>query len=134
MILVDTSIWIDHLRRGDHALAACLDEGQVLMHPLILGELACANLRNRQQLLGLWRRLPQALTASDAEVLYFIERKKLMGSGIGYTDAHLLTSAVLSDARGLWTRDRRLAEVAASLGCSVQPDDPRGNLHEPPPR
>jgi predicted nucleic acid-binding protein len=134
MILVDTSIWIDHLRQGDHALAACLDEGQVLMHPFILGELACGNLRNRQQLLGLWRRLPRALMATDAEVLYFIEQKKLMGVGIGYTDAHLLTSAVLSGARGFWTRDRRLAEIAASLGCSVQPDDPRGNLHEPPPR
>ena len=74
MILVDTSIWIDHLRVGDHALAACLDEGQVLMHPFILGQLACSNLRNRAQLLALWGRLPQALMATHSEVLYFIER------------------------------------------------------------
>jgi predicted nucleic acid-binding protein len=134
MILVDTSIWIAHLRQGDHALAACLDEGHVLMHPFILGELACGNLPQRQQLLSLWRRLPQALQATDAEVLYFIEQKKLMGRGIGFIDMHLLASAVLSGTRGLWTRDRRLADVAASLGCFVQPNDPRGNLHEPPPR
>ena len=134
MILVDTSIWIDHLRAGDHALASCLDEGQVLMHPFILGELACGNLRNRQQLLALWKRLPPALLATHTEVLYFIEQKQLAGRGIGYVDAHLLASVMLSGARGLWTRDRRLADVAASLGCSVQPDDPRGNLHEPSPR
>jgi predicted nucleic acid-binding protein len=134
MILVDTSVWIAHLRAGDHALAACLDEGQVLMHPCVLGELACGNLRNRAQLLALWQRLPQALQATDAEVLYFIEQKNLAGKGIGYVEAHLLTSVVLSGARGLWTRDRRLAEIAASLGYAAQPDDPRGNLHESPPR
>jgi predicted nucleic acid-binding protein len=134
MILVDTSIWVDHLRAGDHGLAACLDEGQVLMHPFVLGELACGNLRNRQQLLALWRRLPQALQATDAEVLYFIEQRQLMGKGIGFVDAHLLTSVKISGARGLWTRDRRLAEVAANLGCAVDPGDPRGNLHEQAPR
>lgn len=131
MILVDTSIWIEHLRHGDHALAACLDEGQVLMHPLILGELACSNLRNRAQLLSLWRRLPQALLATDTEVLYFIEQWHLAGRGIGYVDAHLLTSVRISSARGLWTRNRQLANVAAALGCSVTPDDPRGQIHEP---
>ena len=131
MILADTSIWIDHLRVGDHALAACLDEGQVLMHPLILGELACGNLRNRTQLISLWRRLPQATMATETEVLYFIEQWRLMGQGIGYLDAHLLTSVRISGARGLWTRDRRLADVAAALGCFVQPDDPRGHVHEP---
>jgi predicted nucleic acid-binding protein len=131
MILADTSIWIDHLRVGDHALAACLDEGHVLMHPFIVGELACGSLRNRAQLLALWRRLPQALLATHVEVMYFIEQNGLMGKGLGYIDAHLLTSAKISGARGLWTRDRRLAELAHALGCSVQPGDPRGNLHEP---
>lgn len=134
MILVDTSIWVDHLRAGEHGLAACLDEGQVLMHPFVLGELACCNLRNRQQLLALWRRLPQALQATDAEALYFIEQQRLMGTGIGFIDAHLLTSVKISGARGLWTRDKRLADVAASLGCAVSPSDPRGNLHEQAPR
>jgi predicted nucleic acid-binding protein len=134
MILADTSIWLAHLRAGDPVLATCLDEGQVLMHPFILGELACSNLRNRWQLLPLWRRLPQALQATDAEVLYFIEQKNLMDRGIGYVDAHLLTSVVLSGARGLWTRNQRLADVAAALGCAFSPDDPRGNLHEPAPR
>ncbi|HEY0962479.1 MAG TPA: type II toxin-antitoxin system VapC family toxin [Pseudomonadales bacterium] len=131
MILVDTTIWIDHLRRGDHTLAACLDDGQVLMHPLILGELACGNLRNRAQLLALWRRLPQALLATDTEVLYFIEQWRLAGKGIGYVDAHLLTSVRISGASGIWTRDRRVADVAAALGCYVQPDDPGGHIHEP---
>ena len=131
MILADTSIWIDHLRVGDHALAACLDEGQVLMHPFIIGELACGNLRNRAQLLALWRRLPQALVATHIEVMYFIEQQNLMGSGIGYVDAHLLTSARISGARGLWTRNRRLAALATALGCAVEPANPRGNLHEP---
>lgn len=105
-----------------------------MMHPLIIGELACGNLPNRQQLLALWRRLPPALQATDGEVLYFIEQKHLMGRGLGYIDMHLLASTVLSGARGLWTHDRRLADVAASVGCFVQPDDPRGNVHEPPPR
>ena len=131
MILADTTVWLAHLRAGDPALASCLDEGQILMHPFVLGELACFSLRHRWQLLPLWRRLPQALQATDAEVLYFIEQKNLMGKGIGYLDAHLLTSVKISGARGLWTRDRHLAEVARSIGCYIQPEDPRGNLHEP---
>ncbi|MGV3591571.1 MAG: type II toxin-antitoxin system VapC family toxin [Gammaproteobacteria bacterium] len=131
MILADTSIWIDHLRAGDPTLAGCLDEGQVLMHPLILGELACSNLRNRTQLIALWRRLPQALVASDAEVLYFIEQWKLGGKGIGYVDAHLLTSVRITGARGLWTRNRHLADVAAAIGCGILPNDPHGQVHEP---
>jgi predicted nucleic acid-binding protein len=134
MILVDTSVWIDHLRAGDAALAACLDEGQVLMHPFVLGELACGNLRNRAQLLLLWRRLPQVPQATDHEVLFFIEKKNLMGRGIGYIDAHLLTAAALGGASGLWTRDKRLADVALALGYAATPGSPRGNLHETPPR
>lgn len=133
MILVDTSIWVDHLRHGDHALAACLDEGQVLMHPFVLGELACGALRNRAQLLALWRRLPQALLATDTEVLYFIEQWHLAGRSIGYVAAHLLTSVRITGARGLWTRDRHLADVAAALGCGITPGEPGNNLHEPGP-
>lgn len=131
MILADTTIWIDHLRAGDPTLASCLDEGQVLMHPLVLGELALGKLRNRRELLALWRRLPQALVATDAEVLYFIEQWQLAGKGIGYFDAHLLTSVRISNARGLWTRDKRLGNLAAALGCGIEPRDPRGQIHEP---
>lgn len=116
MILVDTSVWIDHLRRGDDALVRRLDDGEVLMHPFVLGELACGNLRHRDEVLALLRDLPQATVADDEEVLYFIDRHMLMGRGIGYVDAHLLASASLSDPAGLWTRDQRLQSVAKDLG------------------
>lgn len=133
MILADTSIWIDHLNAGDSRLAWHLEQGQVLMHPFILGELACGNLQQRQQLLTLLQQLPQCPCATDAEVLYFIEQKRLMGQGIGYVDAHLLAATALGNAKGLWTRDRRLEKLAKTLGYAVQPNDPRDNLHEPEP-
>lgn len=116
MILVDTSVWIDHLRRGDDALARCLDDGEVLMHPFVLGELACGNLQHRDEVLALLQDLPRASVADDEEVLYFIDRHMLMGRGIGYVDAHLLASASLSDPASLWTRDQRLQSVAKDLG------------------
>lgn len=115
MILVDTSVWIDHLRRSDARLSVALENGSVLMHPFVLGEIACGNLTNRDDVLTLLADLPSAPVATDAEALAFIERHKLMGRGIGYIDVHLLASTALrSDAR-LWTRDRRLGETAASL-------------------
>ena len=111
MILVDTSVRVEHLRHGLPRLATLLQEGEVLIHPWVIGELACGNLRNRSQVLELMQGLPAATVASDAEVLLLIERDRLMGRGIGYVDAHLLASARLSHC-WLWTQDRRLAAVA----------------------
>ena len=119
MILVDTSVWVEHLRHGVPRLAALLQEGEVLIHPWVIGELACGNLRNRQQVLDLLQGLPMATVASDAEVLLLIGRELLMGRGIGYIDAHLLASARLSHCR-LWTQDRRLAAVALEQGLTMQ--------------
>ena len=118
MILVDTSVWIDHLRRGAPALTAVLEEGQVLMHPFVLGELACGNLRNRAEVLRLLGDLPVAPTATDAEARAFIEHRALMGRGIGYIDVHLLASTVLAAPARFWTRDRRLEAVAAELSLA----------------
>ena len=115
MILVDTSVWIDHLRAGDTGLGALLNRGQVLMHPFVLGELACGNLRNRDEVLRLVKNLPQALVASYDEVLFFIERNALMGRGIGYVDGHLLAAVTLGGSTRLWTRDKRLRSVAETL-------------------
>ena len=115
MILVDTSVWIDHLRKGSAALAAVLEEGQVEMHPFVLGELACGNLKNRREVLRLLGDLPAAPIATDPEVLHFINDRSLMGRGIGYLDAHLLASVVLAPATRLWSRDKRLAAVAAEM-------------------
>lgn len=115
MILVDTSVWVDHLRSGEPTLAGALEGGRVLMHPFVLGELACGNLKNRDEVLALLGDLPAAPTATDSEVLGLIERRALMGRGIGYVDVHLLASTALSDTGRLWTRDRRLAVAATDL-------------------
>jgi predicted nucleic acid-binding protein len=122
MILVDTSVWIDHLRRGDPALIAALEAGRVLMHPFVVGELACGNLRNRVELLSLLRDLPPAPVATDAEALGFIDRHGLMGRGIGYLDVHLLASVALATPARFWTRDRRLAMVADALRSTYFPE------------
>jgi predicted nucleic acid-binding protein len=119
VILVDTSVWVEHLRRGLPRLVTLLQEGEVLIHPWVIGELACGHLRNRHQVLQLLQGLPLATVASDAEVLLLIERQRLMGRGIGYVDAHLLASARLSHCR-LWTQDRRLAAVALEQGVAAQ--------------
>lgn len=116
MILVDTSVWVDHLRSGDAHLAGLLERNAVASHELVIGEIACGNLKKRKEVLGSLSWLPRCETASHDEVLFFIERHKLMGRGIGYTDACLLASATLSGAR-LWTRDKRLADIAENLGC-----------------
>lgn len=118
MILVDTSVWVEHLRRGLPSLATLLQEGKALIHPWVIGELACGNLQNRGALLELLQGLPAAVVASDSEVLQLIERKQLMGRGIGYVDAHLLASAKLSHCQ-LWTQDRRLAAVAQERGLAM---------------
>ena len=95
MILVDTSVWVDHLRSGLPHLTTALDGGKVLIHPWVIGELACGNLHDRGRVLELLQGLTAATVASDSEVLQLIEQQKLMGRGIGYVDAHLLASARL---------------------------------------
>ena len=119
MILVDTSVWIDHLRQGDPSLVTVLEAGRVLMHPFVVGELACGTLSRRGEILALLRELPPAPVATDDEALDFIERRGLMDRGIGYVDVHLLASVALSGDARLYTRDRRLAAVASGLGLAV---------------
>jgi len=125
MILVDTSIWIDHLRAGDEELVALLNSAQVLSHPFVVGELACGKLRSRDEVLTLIGDLPQVTVATDAEVLYFIEQHGLMGRGIGYIDTHILAAVSLAGPARLWTRDKRLDAVAVDLGLVFECDKPR---------
>jgi predicted nucleic acid-binding protein len=119
MIIVDTSVWIDHLRSGDTVLADLLGSGRVLAHSFITGEIALGSLRQRDAVLGSLSDLPQATLASDDEVLMLIEREKLYGIGIGYVDAHLLAAARLTAGTLIWTRDRRLRQASARLGLSA---------------
>jgi len=119
MILVDTSVWIEHLRSASAILTELLDDGEVLGHPFVLGELALGNLRQRDDVLRVLRRLPQATSVWYREVLQFIDRQMLFGRGIGYVDAHLLAAARLTGGSKLWTRDRRLHAVAAQLGLAA---------------
>ena len=123
-VLVDTSVWIDFLRSGDQALSSLLNNNKVVMHPMVIGELACGNLKKRQSLLKLWNSLKLLPQASHDEVLYFIEHKNLMGRGIGYIDAHLLASVTLAVDVQLWTRDKRLADIASSQALNwIRHDD-----------
>lgn len=119
LVLVDTSVWIDHLKKGNNRLADLLKHNRVLMHPFVIGELACGNLKNRQELLRLLGDLPAAVRASDDEVLAFIENHSLMGLGIGYIDAHLLAATSLNAETCLWTRDRSLERQAIRLSIAV---------------
>jgi predicted nucleic acid-binding protein len=115
MILVDTSIWIDHLHHRDPELVALLEAGQALSHEFVVGELACGKLRQRTEVLELLSQLPQASVASADEALIFIERNRLMGLGLGYVDVHVLAAVYLTPPARLWTRDKRLGEVAQRL-------------------
>ena len=119
MILVDTSVWVDHLRHGDASLSQFLDQAQVMCHPMVVGELACGNLKSRAVVLALLADLPSASVASEAEVLGFIQAQSLFGLGIGYVDVHLCASAKLNGVQ-LWTRDKRLQAVAERLGLAYQ--------------
>ncbi len=119
MILVDTSIWVDHLSAGDGVLASLLRHEQVLMHPHVVGELALGRIPDRALVLELLHGLPQAEAATDAEVFDFITAQKLEGSGIGYPDAHLLAAARLTPGASLWTRDRRLHVLVRRLGLDA---------------
>ena len=119
MILVDTSVWITHLRAADERLAALLNIREVLGHPFVTGEVALGNLRRRDAVLSELRDLPQAAVATDEEVQDLIQRQALFGRGIGYVDAHLLAAVRLTADTKLWTRDRRLQTVAAELGLAA---------------
>ena len=119
MILVDTSVWVDHLRAGNDRLTALLTRGEVLGHPFVTGELALGDLRRRDAVLSDLRDLPQAVVASDEEVLYFIDHQMLFGRGIGYVDAHLLAATRLTAPAKLWTRDQRLQAVAVALSLAA---------------
>jgi hypothetical protein len=114
MLLVDTSVWIDHLRYGTIGLTDLLSEGLVLMHPCVSGELACGNLKNRTAIIADLNAIPAATRATDAEVFHLIEDKRLWGRGLGWIDAHLLASALLSKC-SFWTLDKRLERVARDL-------------------
>jgi predicted nucleic acid-binding protein len=114
MVLVDTSVWVSHLRDGNAELANLLNNGRVLCHPLIVGELACGNLKDRTVILSFLQLLPISIEVEHHEVLSFIENKLLMGKGLGYVDVHLLTSAVLTGIP-IWTLDKRLSQVADTL-------------------
>ena len=115
MVLVDTSVWVTHLRGGTVGLEALLDDSHVVCHPFIIGELACGNLRNRAEILSLLQTLPMVLHAEHEEVMRFIDNYRLMGKGLGYIDIHLLASAILTKI-SLWTLDKRLQEVSLKLG------------------
>ena len=114
MVLVDTSVWVAHLRHGTSGLEALLNEGRVVCHPFVAGELACGNLQNRYEVLAHIQVLPRAIPAEHEEVMQFIENYRLMGKGLGYIDMHLLASALLTKVP-LWTLDNKLHDVAIKL-------------------
>jgi hypothetical protein len=115
LTLVDTSVWVDHLRRGSPRLRRLLDDGEVLGHPFVIGEIACGTLANRDEVLDLMAALPQAVEASHAEALHALHAHGLHGRGLGWVDVHLLASALLSGA-GLWTLDAALGREARRCG------------------
>jgi predicted nucleic acid-binding protein len=119
-MLVDTSVWVDHLRRPNARLVSLLEHGAVWCHPFVIGEIACGTLIRRDEVLALLAALPQVPTADHTEALAFVEGNRLMGSGVGWIDVHLLASAKLVGLP-LWTLDRRLASAAGALGIA-----PRG--------
>jgi predicted nucleic acid-binding protein len=118
MVLVDTSVWVDHLQRSNAELVTLLNRGQVLAHPFVIGELALGSLKQRNTILEALQNLPACTTATDAEVFSFINANALHGIGIGYVDAHLLAATRLTPTAKLWTLDKRLQAAATRLGLS----------------
>jgi hypothetical protein len=118
MTLVDTSVWVSHLRQGNFGLEKLLINGDVFCHPFIIGELACGNLKKRSEIFALLQTLPMTIQAEHEEVMQFIENNRLMGKGLGYIDVHLLVSALLTGVP-LWTLDKKLNEMAANLGIAL---------------
>ncbi|MCH7742872.1 MAG: VapC toxin family PIN domain ribonuclease [Proteobacteria bacterium] len=120
MVLVDTSVWVTHLRTGDPNLEKLLLESEVMCHPFVVGELACGNIKNRDEILSLLQALPSALIVSQNEFLYFVELRRLAGVGIGFVDVHLLASSCLSETP-LWTQDNKLRLSAEKSGILYRP-------------
>ncbi|MDQ3707775.1 MAG: type II toxin-antitoxin system VapC family toxin [Actinomycetota bacterium] len=121
MILVDTSIWIDHLRAGHGTLVTLLERGLVVAHPWVIGEVALGRLSQRRDVLALLAGLPQAAVATADEMLTLVEGHQLYGIGIGYVDAQLLAATQLTSDTRLWTNDKRLFAAASRLGCALDP-------------
>ncbi len=119
MVLVDTSVWVEHFRSGGTGLQKLLNEGEVACHLFIIGELACGNLANRTEILSLLRALPQTNHAEHEEVMHFIENYGLMGKGLGYVDMHLMASAILSKVP-IWTLDKKLTDALSKLGLDYR--------------
>ncbi len=119
MILVDTSVWIDHLATGDEQLQTLLEDGQVLIHPYVIGEVALGSLRMRDKTLQAMAALPKITYATPEEAMVYLNAERLFGAGIGYVDLHLLASTKLQHDTLLWTRDKRLAQVAVRLKIAV---------------
>ncbi|RPJ14646.1 MAG: type II toxin-antitoxin system VapC family toxin [Deltaproteobacteria bacterium] len=117
MVLVDTSVWIEHLRFGHAGLEPLLNAGEVICHPFVIGELACGTLKNRKTILSLLKALPSAVEADHAEVMDFLEKNLLMGRGLGLIDVHLIASALLSGVQ-LWTLDKKLRQASSKLGIA----------------
>jgi predicted nucleic acid-binding protein len=117
MVLVDTSVWVSHLRKGDSSLERLLNDGDVVCHSFIVGELACGNLKNRSEILSLLQALPMATQASHEEVMRFIEERRLMARGLGYIDVHVLASAFLTGVP-IWTLDKKLNAALRELGIA----------------
>ena len=123
MILVDTSIWIEHLCSGSPALVTLLENGRVCTHDFVIGELACGELRNRAEVLGLLQSLPRLAAATEDESLFFLEQRRLMGCGIGHVDVHLLAATAMHGAR-LWTKDECLRSVAEQHAWAYTGESP----------
>jgi len=119
VILVETSVWVDHFRARLPALVNCLEHSEVATHPFVVGELALGNIRQRRVVLALINALSTATVAHDGEVLAFVERRRLWGQGSGYVDAHLLSACHLSPGMRLWTRDKRLRFIAQEQGVAA---------------
>lgn len=123
MVLADTSIWIDHFRKGNDKLVSLLDAEEAAIHPFVLGELACGNLANRKEIIALLHALPDATEVEDDELLLFIEHRRLMGRGIGLIDAHILASCCI-DSCLLWTGDKRLQVLAKEMNIEFSQHQP----------
>ena len=116
MILADTSVWVDHLGARGNRLGTLLEQEQIVLHPMVIGELACGNLTDRSLVLNRLHQMPRLAAVTDEAAEVFIETYKLMGKGIGFIDVHLLAAVAAAAGARLWTRDKRLAHCAGTLG------------------
>lgn len=119
MILIDTSVWISFFNKGNQELKRLLEEGEVVIHDMIIGELACGNFKNRGEIFTLLNQIPRTQSSTFDEIIYFIEKNKIYGKGLGYIDCALLVSSILFETK-IWTNDKSLKEVAKSFGYSYK--------------